>query len=182
VKEALGKNPNPTPTQIQKIADDAKCSTALVYKWLRKMPEERRMTERPSEPTIRVEEEEEIIEEEEVAEEGEEPTEEFEIPEFEEEEAVTEEEAEEEFEVEPEEEEVLSEIRKRAVKRLFRIAIKEGLQLSDKYGLTDQESEDTEYLGLLLIAKYLKVEVRENILEVTSAMHFGSVALKLVVG
>ena len=188
VKKALEKNPNPTTEEIKKIAEKVKEKTgrgspSLVYKWLKKMPAERRMAERPAEPVVRVDEEPEEIVEEPVEEPEFEVPEEFiekekaeEVPVEAEEEIVIEEEAEEE-----EEQRLLRAISKRAIKRLFGLAIEEGFGLGKEYGLTDQEAEDTEVLAMLLIAKYAMIEIKENLLEITSGLHFGSVGLKLLV-
>ena len=186
VKAKLAKNPDPGPEQIQKWADEIGCSTSLVYKWrgrvgVEALEKARRVSE-ASQPIITVDEETEIIEEPAIEEEPsefevpeeftEEPTE---VPQVERPEEIVEEEAEEE------EEELLNDIGKRAIKRLFGLAIDEGLGLGEEYGLTDQESKDTQFLAMLLIAKYAMIEIRENILEITSGLHFGSVGLKLLV-
>ena len=185
VKAKLAKNPDPSPETIQKWADEIGCSTSLVYKWRGRVGVEALETAKrigePSQPIVKIEEEAEIIEE---PIEEEEP--EFEVPSdfMEEEEGRVEpvEEAEEiGLEEKPEDEQILNDIGKRAIKRLFGLAIEEGLGLGKGYGLTDQESEDTQFLSFMLIAKYLQVQIKENILEVTSALHFGSVGLKLLV-
>jgi len=185
VKAKLAKNPNPSPQEIKGWAVEIGCSKGLVYKWLNRMPQGLRMAETPAEPVVRIEEEaEEIIEP--PAEETAEA--EFEVPsEFTEEpaEAVEVEEEEEPAEISLEEEEeeqrILKKISKRAVMRLFNIAIEEGLGLGKDLGLTDQEAEDTEFLIMVMLTKYLMIEVKENMLEVTGALHFGSIGAKLLV-
>lgn len=75
VKEALKKNPNPSPEEIVRMAKEIDCSKSLVYKWLRKMPKHvEGVTPTSVEPVVTVEEEEE--KEVPVIEEAEAPTEE----------------------------------------------------------------------------------------------------------
>lgn len=184
VKVKLQKIPNPTTDQINEWAEDIGCSTALIYKHRRKLEKDQPDLFRSVEagqPIFRAEAEAEEIIEEEPIEEGEE----FEPPDLEEEEAEAEE-AEEEISVEEEEEieaveeDRLREIAGRAIARLFDVAVSDLLAL-EKVGLSKQESDDTNFLAILMIAKYLKVEVTEYMLEFTSGLHFGSIGLKLVV-
>lgn len=182
VRAKLAKKPNPTTEEIKAWAEEIKCSPSLVYKWLRRIPEDQRKAVEAAEPVVSVGEEAEEAEEEA-------PTEEFEVPsEFEgkEEAEVTEEAPTEEITIEEEAEEAeeqrqLREITKRAIKRFFGIALEEGLGLGKDLGLTDQEAEDTEVLVMLMLAKYVAIEVKENLLEIASGLHFGSIGLKILV-
>ena len=182
VKAKLAKKPNPTPEEIKEWAKEIKCSPSLVYKWKARLPESVTKAVEAGEPVVSVEEEAEVIVEEAV-EEGFEPPAEFveEAP-AEEEEAVEKEVVIEEEEKEAEEERLLRDISKRAIKRFFGVAIEEGLGLGKEFGLNDQEAEDSEILLMLFVAKYAMIEVRENLLEVTGGLHFGSIGLKLLVG
>lgn len=178
VKAKLAKNPSPDPETIKKWADELDCSVALVYKWIRKLPASTRQAVSASEPVFTVEEEpEEII----VEPESEES---FEVPSFEEEPEIAEgEEEPEEIVIEGEEEEEerrLRDIAGRAVVRIFDVLFSELLDLT-KIGLTKQESDDTNFLTMLMVAKYLKVEIREYLLEFTASLHFGSLGLKVLV-
>lgn len=185
VKAKLAKNPNPSPNEIKGWATEIGCSKGLVYKWLAKMPERQRMAERPAEPVVKIEEGSEEI----ITPPAEETVEaEFEVPaEFAEEPTeqpveVTEEgEPEIALEEEEEEQRILKKISKRAVMRLFNIAIEEGLGLGKDLGLTDQEAEDSEFLIMVMLTKYLMIEVKENLLEITGTLHFGSIGAKLLV-
>jgi len=127
---------------------------------------------------VTVEDEEEIIIEEPEGEEA------FDVPSFEEEPEIAEgkEEPEEvviEGELE-EEERRLRDIAGRAIVRIFDVLFSELLDLT-KIGLTKQESDDTNFLTMLMVAKYLKVEIREYLLEFTASLHFGSLGLKVLV-
>ena len=182
VKAKLAKNPNPSPQEIKNWADEIHCAKSLIYKWIKRMPDADRRAEKASEPVVKIEEGSEEVLDLPV----EETAEEFEVPEEfegEEEAEPTEEITEEEEPAETtkeEEQRILKAISKRAVGRLFNIAIVEGLSL-EGYGLTDQEAKDTEFLIMLMISKYLLIEVKENMLEVTGALHFGSIGAKLIV-
>ena len=179
VKAKLNKNPSPDPETIKAWAKELDCSVALVYKWLRRMPDERRQAVSASEPVFSVEDEEEIIIEEP---EGEEDSD---VPSFEE---VPSEVAGEEVSEEivigedalDEQERRLRDIAGRAVVRIFDVLFSELLDLT-KVGLTKQESDDTNFLTMLMVAKYLKVEIREYLLEFTASLHFGSLGLKVLV-
>ena len=185
VKAELNKNPDPSPDEIKEIAEKAqketgKGSKALVYKWIRRMPQQPKQAVEPSEPVFTVEEEpeEEIIEEPE-------KEEAFEVPSFDEEPKAEPEEGEEpEAEITIDEmgekEQRLKEISGRAISRIFDVAIIDIMDLT-KVGLSKQEAEDTEFLMLILIAKYLKVEAEQYMLEFTSGLHFGSIAFKVFV-
>ena len=183
VKAKLRKNLNPNPVQIKEWAKEIGCSEALVYKWKRRLadqqPELLKATE-AGEPVVTVgDEKEEIIEEaEEVGEQA------FEPPEVEEEAEIEERAEGEEVaigeQLEAEEENRLKEIAGRAIARIFDVAIAEVLDLEEA-GLNKQESEDTNFLAMLMIAKYLKVEVTQYMLEFTSGLHFGSIGLKILV-
>ena len=177
VKAKLNKNPSPDPETIKAWAKELDCSVALVYKWIRKMPAERVQAVQASQPVVIVEDEEEIVIEE--PEGGEEA---FEVPSFEEpSEAVAEEPSEVVIEEELEEEENrLRDIAGRAIIRIFDVLFSELLDLT-KVGLTKQESDDTNFLTMLMVAKYLKVEIREYLLEFTAGLHFGSLGLKVLV-
>ena len=178
VKAKLNKNPAPDPETIKAWAKELDCSVALVYKWMRRMPAERVQAVSASEPVFTVEEEsEEIIEEPE----GEEASD---VPSFEEVPSeVAEEEVSEEIVIEgelEEEENRLRDIAGRAIVRIFDTLFSELLDLT-KIGLTKQESDDTNFLTMLMVAKYLKVEIREYLLEFTATLHFGSLGLKVLV-
>ena len=184
VKAKLAKKPNPTPEEIKDWAKEIKCSPSLVYKWKARLPESVTRAVDAGEPIVSVEEEAEIIIEEPAEGEAFEVPSEF-IGEKEEpaevekpkEEIVIEEEAK-----EAEEERLLRDISKRAIKRFFGVAIEEGLGLGKQFGLNDQEAEDSEVLLMLFVAKYAMVEVKENLLEITGGLHFGSIGLRLLVG
>lgn len=176
VKAKLAKNPAPDPETIKAWADEIDCSVALVYKWIRKLPASTRQAVSASQPIVTVEEGlEEIIEE---------PTgEDFEVPSFEEAAEVAEAEVPEEIVIEEEleeEENRLRDIAGRAIVRIFDVLFSELLDLT-KIGLTKQESDDTNFLTMLMVAKYLKVEIREYLLEFTATLHFGSLGLKVLV-
>ena len=184
VKAKLAKKPNPTPEEIKEWAKDIGCSPSLVYKWKAKLPESVTRAVEAGQPVVSVEEEAEIIIEEpaegeafevpsEFIGEKEKPVEEAPV----EEEIVIEEEAK-----EAEEERLLRDISKRAIKRFFGVAIEEGLGLGKQFGLNDQEAEDSEILLMLFVAKYAMIEVKENLLEITGGLHFGSIGLRLLVG
>jgi len=179
VKAKLNKNPAPDPETIKAWAKEIGCSVGLVYKWIRRLPAERIQAVSASEPVVIVEEEsEEIIEEAE----GEEA---FEVPSFEEVPSeVVEEEVSEEIVIGEdaleEEERKLRDIAGRAICRIFDVLFSELLDLT-KIGLTKQESDDTNFLTMLMVAKYLKVEIREYLLEFTASLHFGSLGLKVLV-
>jgi len=179
VKAKLNKNPSPDPETIKAWAKELDCSVALVYKWIRRMPEGQRETFEAGEPVFNVDEEsEEIIEEPQ----GEEASE---VPSFDEEPSeVAEEEVSEEIvigeDVLEEEERKLRDIAGRAIVRIFDVLFSELLDLT-KIGLTKQESDDTNFLSMLMVAKYLKVEIREYLLEFTCSLHFGSLGLKVLV-
>jgi len=177
VKAKLNKNPSPDPETIKAWAKEGGYSVALVYKWMRRMPAESRQAVSASEPVFTVEDEEEII--------IEEPDEEAsDVPSFEEEPSeVAEEEPSGEIVIEgelEEEERRLRDIAGRAVVRIFDVLFSELLDLT-KIGLTKQESDDTNFLTMLMVAKYLKVEIREYLLEFTASLHFGSLGLKVLV-
>jgi len=178
VKAKLAKNPSPDPETIKAWSKELDCSVALVYKWIRRMPDERRQAVSASEPVFTVDDEEEIIIEET---EGEEASD---VPSFEEEPSeVAEEEPSGEIVIEgelEEEERRLRDIAGRAVSRIFEVLFSELLDLT-KVGLTKQESDDTNFLTMLMVAKYLKVEIREYLLEFTASLHFGSLGLKVLV-
>jgi len=179
VKAKLNKNPSPDPETIKAWAKEGGYSVALVYKWMRRMPAESRQAVSASEPVFTVEDEEEIVIEEPEGEEA------FEVPTFEEGPEIAEgkEEPEEvvigEGELE-EEERRLRDIAGRAIVRIFDVLFSELLDLT-KVGLTKQESDDTSFLTMLMVAKYLKVEIREYLLEFTASLHFGSLGLKVLV-
>ncbi len=178
VKAKLAKNPNPDPETIRDWAKQIGCSPSLVYKWKSRMPAEQKLAISPSEPVFTVDEEsEEIIEEAEGKE--------SDIPSFEETgEEVTKEEPIQEIVLEEdeleEEERRLRDIAGRSISRIFDVVFKELLDLT-KIGLTKQESDDTNFLVLLMVVKYMKVEVREYMLEFTASLHFGSLGLKVLV-
>lgn len=178
VKAKLAKNPAPDPETIKAWAKELDCSVALVYKWLRRTPAEARQAVSASEPVVIVDEESEEIMEEAEGEEA------FEVPSFEEEPSeVAKEEPSEEIvigEELEEEENRLRDIAGRAVIRIFDVVVGELLDLT-KIGLTKQESDDTNFLTMLMVAKYLKVEIREYLLEFTATLHFGSLGLKVLV-
>lgn len=178
VKAKLAKNPAPDPETMREWAKEIGCSLSLVYKWLRRMPAEARQVVSASEPVVIVEEgSEEIIEEPE-------DEEAFEVPSFEEKPEVTEKEEPEEIEIGEggleEEEKRLRDIAGRAISRIFDVLFSELLDLT-KVGLSKQESDDTNFLTMLMVAKYLKVEIREYLLEFTAGLHFGSLGLKVLV-
>ena len=184
MKEALRKKVPTNREEIDKLVEacvkkTGKGSTGLFYKVKNKLIAQgelgKAITE-AGEPVVRVDEEAEVIEEE-VPEEAE-----FEPPTEEEEREAPAEEVPAEVieEEEAEEERRLREIGGRALARLFDVAIEDVLNL-EKAGLSRQESDDTHFLALLMIAKYLKVEVKEYMLEVTSGLHFGSIGLRLLV-
>ena len=178
VKAKLAKNPAPDPETMREWAKEIGCSLSLVYKWLRRMPAEARQVVSASEPVVIVEEgSEEIIEEPE-------DEEAFEVPSFEEKPEVTEKEEPEEIEIGEEEldeqERKLRDIAGRAISRIFNVLFSELLDLT-KVGLSKQESDDTNFLTMLMVAKYLKVEIREYLLEFTAGLHFGSLGLKVLV-
>lgn len=179
VKAKLAKNSSPDPATIKLWAKEGGYSPALVYKWIARLPDERRQAVSASEPVFTVEDEEEIIIEE--TEGGEEASD---VPSFEEEPSeVAEEEPSGEIVIEgelEEEERRLRDIAGRAVVRIFDVLFSELLDLT-KIGLTKQESDDTNFLTMLMVAKYLKVEIREYLLEFTASLHFGSLGLKVLV-
>ena len=179
VKAKLKKNPDPDVETKKEWAKEIGCTVSLVNKWLRRMPAERRQAVSASEPVVKIEEEsEEIMEEPEGGEEA------FEVPSFEEKPEIAEEKPSEEIVIEEEEleeeERRLRDIAGRAVVRIFDVIVGELLDLT-KIGLTKQESDDTNFLTMLMVAKYLKVEIREYLLEFTAGLHFGSLGLKVLV-
>ena len=177
VKAKLRRNPSPDVETKKLWAKEIGCTVSLVNKWIRRMPEGQRRAVEASEPVVIVDEEsEEIIEEPEGLE--------SDVPSFEEPSEVAEEEApSEEIVIEgelEEEENRLRDIAGRAIVRIFDVLFSELLDLT-KVGLTKQESDDTNFLSMLMVAKYLKVEIREYLLEFTAGLHFGSLGLKVLV-
>lgn len=177
VKAKLAKNPSPDYDTIKEWAKEGGYSPSLVYKWIKRMPAESRVVS-AGEPVVIVEEEPEIIVEEATGEESEVPSFEEEPSEAVEEEATTEIVLEED-ELD-EQERRLRDIAGRAISRIFDVVFKEWLDLT-KVGLTQQECDDTNFLVLLMVVKYMKVEVREYMLEFTASLHFGSIGLKVLV-
>lgn len=156
----------------REIAETLECSRGLVYKVINKLAKTTDLKALPvsQEPVVKIEkgEEKEVISEAE-----EEELEEIEEPEELEEPEPEELEEEEKEELEEERQERLGDIFVRSLQRIFDIPV-DQLGLSEKIGLSKQEAEDSGFLVLLLLSKHADIEAEENLLEITTVTHFGS--------